>query len=74
LGRHEEALVCFDKALELDPRYANAWYDKALVEYNLGRWQDAAHSYQQFLTLAPAQQNVKQLEYARQHLRELEGK
>ena len=24
-GRHEEALQCFDKALELAPRYAKAW-------------------------------------------------
>jgi len=24
-GRHEEALQCFDKALELDPGYAKAW-------------------------------------------------
>ena len=30
LDRHQEALQCLDKALELDPRYAMAWNTKEL--------------------------------------------
>jgi len=29
--KHEEAVNCFDKAIELDPNDAHAWYNKAEV-------------------------------------------
>ncbi|MFQ5862912.1 MAG: tetratricopeptide repeat protein, partial [Candidatus Brocadiales bacterium] len=28
LGRDQEAIKCYDKALEIDPKYAKAWYNK----------------------------------------------
>jgi serine/threonine protein kinase len=73
LGRHEEAIRCFDKALELDPRDVSAWYNKAFSENKLGHLREAARSYRQFLALASAQY-AKQIEYARQRLRELGGR
>ncbi|MCX6844492.1 MAG: serine/threonine-protein kinase [candidate division WOR-3 bacterium] len=73
LGRHEEAVLCFDKTLELDPRDAMAWYAKALAQEKLGRSQDAVRSYKQFIALAPIQW-PKQLEYAQQRVRELDGR
>jgi tetratricopeptide (TPR) repeat protein/tRNA A-37 threonylcarbamoyl transferase component Bud32 len=73
LGRHEEAIVCYDEALRLDPRDAVTWSNKALAEDRLSRWREAVHSFQQFMTLAPAE-DTEHIEYARKHLRELEGK
>ena len=29
LGRYEDAIRCYDKALKLDPQDARAWYNKA---------------------------------------------
>ena len=31
LGRSEEALTCYDHALTLNPRHADAWYNKGAV-------------------------------------------
>ena len=73
IGRHDEAIRCYDKALELDPRDALTWYFKALAQVDLDRRQDAVRSYKQFIARAPAQY-AEQVEYARQRVRELEGK
>ena len=35
--RLEEAVQCFDKALELDPKYVQAWYGKGDGLYIMGR-------------------------------------
>ena len=37
LGRYEEALKSYDKAIELNPDDANAWYGKGIALVNLGR-------------------------------------
>ena len=41
LGRFEEAIVCFDKALAIEPRYGHAWSNKGVVLYLLGRNHEA---------------------------------
>ncbi len=45
LNRFEEAPRCYDQALEIDPRHAEAWFNKACAEDNLGHSKDAARSY-----------------------------
>ena len=41
-GEYEEALKCYDKALELDPgQGAMAWSDKAYALCNLNRYEEA---------------------------------
>ena len=30
LGRYDESIVCYDKALEIDEKYIDAWYNKGL--------------------------------------------
>lgn len=45
LGKFEEALSCFDKALEINPNYAEAWNNKGLALGKLGRYQEALECY-----------------------------
>jgi len=74
LGRYEESIRCFDKALKIDPNNVAAMYGKSIGLDNLGRNRDAAQSYRQFLALTPAPaQYAKEIEYARQRIKELEG-
>jgi len=73
LGNHREAIDCYDQALKINPKLAEAWYGKALTEDKLQNNQSAAFSYKRLIELAPAQYK-EQIEYARQRLRELEGR
>ncbi|RIE15808.1 protein kinase domain-containing protein, partial [Candidatus Cryosericum septentrionale] len=51
LGRYEEAILCYDKALELDPRYVASWSNKGASLDSLGRFEDAIHCYDKALEL-----------------------
>jgi pentatricopeptide repeat protein len=46
-GRHEEALQCFDKALELDLRYTKAWTLKGAALDMLDRHERGAEMLRQ---------------------------
>ena len=41
LKDYEEALKCYDKALEIDPNYAQAWFNKGVVLADLEKYRDA---------------------------------
>ena len=71
LGRFDEAILCYNKALEINQRETLTWYTKALAEKQIHREQDAIHSFQQFIEHAHGQYSAE-VDYARQHLRELE--
>lgn len=74
LGRHEEAILYYDKVLEIDPSHADALFNKSVVLDNLGHKRDAAQSYRQFLALVPDLAEYTELiEQARQRIRKLEG-
>jgi tetratricopeptide (TPR) repeat protein len=53
MGRYEEAIVCYDKALRLHPRFASAWAGKGLASNSLGRYLDAIGCYDEALRLDP---------------------
>jgi tetratricopeptide (TPR) repeat protein len=53
LGLLVEALLAFDQALAADPRFALARFNKACAEDRLGRSQEAARTFQEFLDTAP---------------------
>src|SRR3972149_7528648 len=71
LGEYREASDCYSKALEIYPEDPTAWNGKALVEDKLGRKQDAAFSYKRFIELASTTEYQKEIEYARQRLKDL---
>ena len=41
LGRHQDALACYDRAIEINPRYAEAWSNKGVALGKLERYQEA---------------------------------
>ena len=53
LGRHEEALECYDKALAVDPRLADAWRSKGDSLGDLGRHEEAIECFDEALAIDP---------------------
>jgi len=51
--RYEEALACFAKALEIDPRFGGAWYNRGSAFSSLGRHEEALTCYSQVLDIDP---------------------
>ena len=49
LGRHEEAIHCYDEALKLDLRIAAFWYNKGNSLCELGRFEEAICCYDRAL-------------------------
>jgi tetratricopeptide (TPR) repeat protein len=49
----KETIRCLDKALAIDPRYANAWALKGGALVNLGRHQEAIQCYDKALAIDP---------------------
>jgi serine/threonine protein kinase len=71
LGRFEESLDCYEKALELDPGCVEAWYNKAVLLDKPGQWQKAVNSYERFIALSDRQIYANQIKHTRERLREL---
>jgi predicted O-linked N-acetylglucosamine transferase (SPINDLY family) len=53
LSRHEEAVACFQKAIAVAPRYANAYYNWGSLCLNAGRFQEAADRFRGALAIDP---------------------
>jgi tetratricopeptide (TPR) repeat protein len=51
LGRHEEAIRCFHKAIEIQPGYATAWKNKGVVLKTLGHDIEAKEAMEQAMKL-----------------------
>ena len=52
-GRYEEAIECYNKALEIDPDYGDAWNNKGIVLDDLGRYEEAIECYNKALEIDP---------------------
>lgn len=53
LKKHEEALGCYNKALELNPKDEKAWYNKGKILINHGKDQEALKCFDKTLELDP---------------------
>ncbi|MBM3840551.1 MAG: tetratricopeptide repeat protein [Verrucomicrobia bacterium] len=53
LGRREEAIICYDKALAIDAGEAKIWSNKGFDLQELGRHGEALECYDKALTIAP---------------------
>ena len=52
-GQYEEAIVYYDRALDIDPNHVNALYNKGVALGNLGRYQEAIEYYDRALAIEP---------------------
>jgi len=50
-GRLEEAISCFDKALEINPRLAKTWTTKGLILEKLGKLQEGLECFERALEI-----------------------
>ena len=53
LGRTDEALACYDQALKINPRYAEAWSNKGNALGALGRTEEVIACYNEALKINP---------------------
>ena len=53
LGRHEEAIECFDMVLKIDPRDSGIWNNKGTALLALGRHGEAIQCYDKALMIDP---------------------
>jgi len=53
LGKHEEAIKCFDRGLYINPKHAEAWNNKGLALINLGKHEEAIKCLNKALELNP---------------------
>src|SRR5207253_2236366 len=53
LGKYEEAIKCYDKALEIDPNYVTAWNNKGYTLDKLGKYKEAIKWYDKALKTDP---------------------
>jgi tetratricopeptide (TPR) repeat protein len=53
LGNNDEAIECYDKALEINPQNADAYYKKGLSLYYLGNNDEAIECYDKALEINP---------------------
>ena len=60
LGRHEDALEAFDRALEINPEDASALSRKGLALVYLGRYEDALEALNKALEINPQDENTLQ--------------
>ncbi len=49
--KYEDSIECFEKALELDPNYENAWYNKGYILLNMGNYLEANECFDKFLEM-----------------------
>lgn len=52
-GNHEEAIRCYDKALEIDPRDVNTWSNKGIALGAMGRHEAALACFDKALEIEP---------------------
>ena len=53
LGKYEEAVTSYDKALQLKLDYHEVWYNRGITLLNLGRCKEAVTSYDKALHFKP---------------------
>lgn len=55
-GKYEEAIRCFDQAVEIDPNLAYIWNDRGLCLKEMGKFDDAQTSFERALALSPREE------------------
>ncbi len=53
LSHHQEAIACWDKTIEIQPNYYQAWGNRGIALSRLGRFADAIAAYDKMLVIKP---------------------
>lgn len=53
LNKYQEAIDCYNKALEMNPNYAKAWCNKGIPLKKLGKYEEAMKCYNKALVIDP---------------------
>jgi serine/threonine protein kinase len=51
--RYQDAIACYNKAIEIEPNYAEAWHNKGIALYNVKRYEGAIDSFKQATSIEP---------------------
>ena len=71
-GQHEAAVADYDRAIELNPTDAAAYYNRAAANVSLGRISAARADYQQLLVLSQESGDADFVATVRRNLRRLD--
>lgn len=52
-GKYDEAIECYDKAIEVDPNSTVVWYNKGLALNSLGKYEQAIACYDRVIEIDP---------------------
>ena len=65
-------MASYRKAVEIDPRCSEAWFNKALAEDSLGHRHETIFSYRKFIEVAPSR-DTQLVAHASKRLEELQA-
>jgi tetratricopeptide (TPR) repeat protein len=58
LGKYQQAIECFDKAIEINPNDVNIWNSKGTALANLGKYQQAIECFDKAIEINPNDVNI----------------
>ena len=53
VGQNEKAIEEFTRAIEIDPKYVNAFFNRGVTYGNIGQWKKAIDDYEIVLKINP---------------------
>ena len=57
-GDNEDALIAYDKALEVDPNHVSAWNNKGIILSRLEKFEEAIECYDKAIEIEPQYANA----------------
>ena len=57
-GKNDDALIAYDKALELDPNHVSTWNNKGIVLSRLKQFEEAIMCYDKAIEISPEYPNA----------------
>jgi len=74
MGKYEEALECYDRAIEIDPTSLDAWLCRGYTLQEMKKYEDAISSYSKAIELDPYCPEAKEKKYEAEKLLQKEDK